>query len=218
MKYIILLVLLTGCAKSGGGTSGGSTTSSSSWTCPKNHHTSATVIAIGDSITADPNSFAYKFAEALSLPIQNFAVPGTTIDKNNQYYTAMCIEINSDDIVLFQPGMNDASLLLKNPSHIDTYKAMLSAIFHRIEDNGAVGLLGTVNHVLDDTTVPGLNDKIDVISQVLRDEVIGSRMRVVDVNNQFTPDSTIMLDFAHPNNSGHNEILMYYMIEYGGIL
>lgn len=216
MKYLLFfyLLLVVGCAKSSSNTM---TNTQNNWICPNNHHTTPTIIALGDSITADPNSFAYKFANNLGLPIQNFAIPGTTINKSNQYNTALCIQINPDDIILFQPGMNDASLLLHDNSHLETYKAMLRAILHRIDSSGAIGLLGTVNYVLDDTTVPGLNDKIDIISQVLRNEIIGSRMRLIDINNQFTPDNTTMLDFAHPNSSGHDEILMYYMNEYGGI-
>lgn len=220
---VLTMLVLSGCNGGGGGASGGggggSSSSGPAFNCPQNHHTTPHVIIFGDSMAANydtlPNyGWANRVALALNMPTQNFAIPGTAMDANNQFNTIMCVEINSDDIVLYQPGVNDEY----QKKDIGRYRQMLEAILNRIHETHAVGLMGTTTRLEFETGNGFTNAGLDARAQVMRDLFNANnfdRMRLVDVNQLF--DSTLpgnMNDQVHPSSIGYDFIANLYVTTY----
>lgn len=207
----IFVILFTGCAKDNSSINSSTNNSSSEqpFQCPKNQHNNPTVIIFGDSLAADPNGWAIKFANKINLPYQNFAIGGTYIKSNNQYNTIMCVQINKDDIVVYQPGINDAYKDIP----ITEYKSLLETLINRLKQTGAIVLLGTTSRLLEDYFYM-TNTKLDIYADVAR-QIEG--VNLVDINNVFLPNNLNMADHVHPNALGYEEIANEYMRVFIGL-
>lgn len=197
MKYLLILALgLIGCGNN-----------STFYGSPK-------VIGFGDSLSYDEHGQVYQFAAILNVTVNNQAKPGSKLEQEFQYDRIMRAEVVADNIVLFQPGINDAFTYQYNAAYLTKYETLMKSALDRLESTGALVLVGTTtrtNHFrLPDDLIKTYGD----IARKVISEGHYKNVFLVDTYNLFNPVSQYMYDEIHPNPEGYKFIGNIYYQAY----
>jgi len=194
---LTLSALISGCAKSE------STTGV----------TGASLIVFGDSISYGvyvQNSYTKQLAEYLSVPLQNYSAPATTLDSDDQIGRIRVKPIVKADIVLLTPGINDAAIHGQDPVYLNTYRSLLREALSIMTNQSSHVYLGTTLLTADGDP---LNSDAEAYAQIARDlaaEFAQSGVHLIESRKAFVPDNTNMVDGVHPNELGHLQLFNIY--------
>jgi lysophospholipase L1-like esterase len=156
------------------------------------------LIIYGDSISkgsVEVKPFGYYVSKALKTNLINLAVDGSSIGSANQYKTIMTAEWNAEDVIIYTPGVNDAT----GGTDKILYEQMLVEIIFKMKSYKNA-FLGTPVRGLKD------NSKINEYAEINRRIAANSGVKIIDFNKLYNPTTEKNTDWVHPNPSGQIEL------------
>lgn len=195
----------------------------------------ARVVAFGDSITigvlldcADQSpasiqawsanvynhsSYAKYVASSLGMPYDMQAVGGTRLESDAQIGKIRDFQFNPNDIVLFQPGVNDATVYREDLTYLAKYESLLREAIGILCSSAKDVYIGTATHVFGNQ-FNIQNSDIQAYGDILLKiyaEHTYANLHVVDTFNQFPAITDGYYDFEHPNVLGEHELASLYL-------
>lgn len=221
--YLILLsVLVSGCnqGSSNQGSGGAATTPAYKlnidYSCPiETHNPNPRLVVFGDSLAYQSWGYATQFASLIGLPMANYAAPSTAFE--TQITSILCAEINDYDVVVFQPGVNDAIQHRLDQGYLNAYRELWQMALHRLISSNARVLLGTTTRARVDLVSQLPDGVTNAYGQILKEElskVEAPNVCLVDSYAVFDSSVTHMYDWVHPNAEGAALIAEAYLNAY----
>lgn len=173
------------------------------------------VVAFGDSFTHGtgedwdlPNyNWAQYVADSTGRTLVNTGIRGLQI--SGMLDQVMMTKVGPDDIVVFLPGINDASNYLTADYAVQNYKFKLRECLAILQYSGARVYVGTTTHLM---STQAINDAVDFYSQILRDVAPEfHNVTVVEVNKEWANDPALLFSDGHPNIEGQKELGRIFM-------
>lgn len=178
-----------------------------------------TIYIYGDSVShgmildcqGNPSSWTTISAQALNMQYVMNAVPGSDMTYPNQYEQLMKDEWPKGSIVIFSPGINDASRHANDRVYMDQYYQDMLNILNRLHGIGIKTYIGTPLIVLN--PIPGTS----VLKQYadLNEEAVitikDSNIKFIDLFDNYNPTPATNIDVVHPGNLG-NQLLSNYFL------
>lgn len=175
------------------------------------------LVAFGDSITYQPNGYAYIIAVGMNMGIDDQGVSSSRIEDDAQIGRIHRRVLDTTDIVVFFTGYNNVRGDGSDPVALANYKTVLIDAVQTFNASGAQTYIGTTMSFIPNdpdslaNNAPGgtvansllyANAIKDVIQQYG-----AANIHLVDINSEFFPSRTVIgTDFIHPNYIGHQEI------------
>ncbi len=170
-------------------------------------HRGRTLFVYGHSYAAlnafGVESWSRRVAEALDLPMRNYAVPGQRVEGTEPLARVARGRPDERDLVLVEAGLNDTIFHGSDPEAHAAFRDTLGSIVQRLQAKGA-DVVVVADAPLASWGLPAPTDKgSDEASATYRDDCRSVGCPVIDLSEGGW-DGAAMLggDGAHPNERG----------------
>lgn len=237
MKYLMILLVLiiaAGCAESNNAPNSTGPVNYCLTSQPASpDNTQARIVGFGDSITAGNNvldcteanpsldaqykavtlnrsTYVKYLAQHTNMPFINMAVGGTTLP--TQLSAIQSFSFNKNDIVVFEPGMNDAANGGVDPTFLANYEAQLRQAMAILASSSRKVYLSTTTPVI--AGAPFTNATLQVYANIvikIVSEHTYPNLYYVDAFDNFPTNPSIYFDSIHPNVQGEQTLANIYL-------
>jgi hypothetical protein len=215
MRYEVILISAVGVACIAAGLSGCTSVEEKALSAQFSNHNckpkdGRKLYVYGDSVSHgwDVPSYPGIVACRLGLELVNASIGGTSIESNNQYPKIMGDSWESDAVVMFAPGVNDAILYDLDPVHLALYELSLVNILNKALVSGNLFILGTaVNSCDEERFEPNSTKQVYAdLNRKLHAAAGSDRIHLADYGALFAPSRSNTHDCLHPNPTGNYEL------------
>jgi lysophospholipase L1-like esterase len=223
MKYLILLLALTGCGASNNSDTIPFPYQNTKELCAQgsNDPSKPTIYGYGDSTMAGnvvgcENSYIDLVANRFDYNIINKGSAGSGMFGQNQYYDLMTDIWPAGSIVVFVPGINDTGWSKQDLNGVAVYQQQyiqaLTNVINRLASSNVIGFIGTPlprNSNYESSVTQNDLKMYASINTFVVTQINASNVHLIDLNSWYKPTNINDFDWVHPNDLGNEEISKY---------